>query len=180
MSFVQTISDLATRSQNIEILHNAGKEFYCCWRSDRSLHLPTCPAGVMALLRPLLLDVVPGVQQTAALALGRLADSSDSLAEAVVKENILPDVVQSVTSHNVSIPSSLWCFHVIPASEAVCLHAGPQGAGPLKCAHMGFPWLHAWGLKAFEKQAFVFSFSPLREPDWKESGFNLITVLQNV
>lgn len=61
----------------------------------------------MALLRPLLLDVVPGVQQTAALALGRLADSSDSLAEAVVKENILPDVVQSVTSHNVSIPSSL-------------------------------------------------------------------------
>uniref|UniRef100_A0A3P9IF58 Sperm associated antigen 6 n=2 Tax=Oryzias latipes TaxID=8090 RepID=A0A3P9IF58_ORYLA len=79
MQFVQTISDLAARPQNIEILHNA---------------------GVMSLLRPLLLDVVPGVQHTAALALGRLADSSNSLAEAVVKENILPDVVQSVTSHN--------------------------------------------------------------------------------
>jgi len=31
-------------------------------------------AGVMALLRPLLLDNVPSIQQSAALALGRLAN----------------------------------------------------------------------------------------------------------
>uniref|UniRef100_H2YJP6 Sperm-associated antigen 6 n=1 Tax=Ciona savignyi TaxID=51511 RepID=H2YJP6_CIOSA len=59
--FVQTIAELSTRPQNIETLQNA---------------------GVMSLLRPLLLDVVPTVQQTAALALGRLANYNDDLAEA--------------------------------------------------------------------------------------------------
>ncbi|XP_058484679.1 sperm-associated antigen 6 [Solea solea] len=79
MQFVQTIADLATRPQNIELLHNA---------------------GVMSLLRPLMLDVVPSIQQTAALALGRLADHSDDLAEAVVKEGILPQLVHSLASQN--------------------------------------------------------------------------------
>ncbi|XP_072234366.1 sperm-associated antigen 6 [Leuresthes tenuis] len=79
LQFVQTVADLASRPQNIEILQNA---------------------GVMSLLRPLMLDVVPSIQQTAALALGRLADSNDSLAEAVVKENILPQLVQSLASQN--------------------------------------------------------------------------------
>uniref|UniRef100_A0A452UD39 Sperm associated antigen 6 n=1 Tax=Ursus maritimus TaxID=29073 RepID=A0A452UD39_URSMA len=37
---------------------------------------------VMSLLRPLLLDVVPTIQQTAALALGRLANYNDDLAAA--------------------------------------------------------------------------------------------------
>ena len=46
--------------------------------------------GVMALLRPLLLDNVPSIQQSAALALGRLANYSDELAEAVVSNEILP------------------------------------------------------------------------------------------
>lgn len=57
------------------------------------------------MLRPLILDVVPGIQQTAALALGRLADHSDDLAEAVVKEGILPQLVHSLASQNVSISS---------------------------------------------------------------------------
>ncbi|XP_071341521.1 sperm-associated antigen 6 [Trachinotus anak] len=79
MQFVQTIADLATRPQNIEILQNA---------------------GVMSMLRPLMLDVVPSIQQTAALALGRLAEHSDDLAEAVVKEDILPQLVNSLASQN--------------------------------------------------------------------------------
>ncbi|XP_053714631.1 sperm-associated antigen 6-like [Synchiropus splendidus] len=79
MHFVQTIADLAVRPQNIEVLQNA---------------------GVVSLLRPLILDVVPGVQQTAALALGRLADHSDELAEAVVKGEILPQLIHSLVSHN--------------------------------------------------------------------------------
>lgn len=65
----------------------------------------------MAMLRPLLLDVVPSIQQTAALALGRLADHSDDLAEAVVKEDILPQLVHSLASQNVSIPPFfLWTY----------------------------------------------------------------------
>lgn len=60
------------------------------------------------MLRPLLLDVVPSIQQTAALALGRLADHSDDLAQAVVKEDILPQLVHSLTFQNVSI-AHLFC-----------------------------------------------------------------------
>ena len=55
----------------------------------------------MSLLRPLLLDVVPTVQQTAALALGRLANYNDDLAEAVVKGDILPQLVYSLAEQNV-------------------------------------------------------------------------------
>ncbi|XP_041823433.1 sperm-associated antigen 6 [Melanotaenia boesemani] len=79
MQFVQTVADLAIRPKNIEILHNA---------------------GVLPLLHPLLSDVVPGIQQRAALALGHLADNSGGLAEAVVKENILPQLVQSLATQN--------------------------------------------------------------------------------
>ena len=57
----------------------------------------------MALLRPLLLDVVPTIQQTAALALGRLANYNDSLAEAVVKGDILPQLVYSLSEQNVTL-----------------------------------------------------------------------------
>ncbi|XP_053119575.1 sperm-associated antigen 6 isoform X2 [Hemicordylus capensis] len=79
IQFVQTVAELATRPQNIETLQNA---------------------GVMALLRPLLLDVVPNIQQTAALALGRLANYNDDLAEAVVKGDILPQLVYSLAEQN--------------------------------------------------------------------------------
>ena len=81
--FVQTVAELASRPQNIETLQNA---------------------GVMSLLRPLLLDIVPTIQQTAALALGRLANYNDDLAEAVVKGDILPQLVYSLAEQNVSLP----------------------------------------------------------------------------
>lgn len=59
----------------------------------------------MALLRPLLLDSVPSIQQSAALALGRLANYSDELAEAVVSNEILPQLVYSLAEQNVKPPS---------------------------------------------------------------------------
>jgi len=59
INFVQTIADLASKSQNIEALN---------------------AAGVMALLKPLLLDTVPSIQQSAALAIGRLANFSEELS----------------------------------------------------------------------------------------------------
>lgn len=57
----------------------------------------------MSLLRPLLLDNVPSIQQTAALALGRLASHSEELAEAVVTQEILPQLAHSVAHQNVRI-----------------------------------------------------------------------------
>jgi 3-methyladenine DNA glycosylase AlkD len=79
VSFVQAVADGATRPQNIEVMQNA---------------------GVMQLLRPLLLDNVPSIQQSAALALGRLANYSEDLAEAVVGNEILPQLVYSLSGQN--------------------------------------------------------------------------------
>merc|ERR1719223_2523550 len=79
VSFVQAVAEAATRPQNIEVMQNA---------------------GVMQLLRPLLLDNVPSIQQSAALALGRLANYSEDLAEAVVGNEILPQLVYSLSDQN--------------------------------------------------------------------------------
>eukprot|EP00274_Cyanoptyche_gloeocystis_P004767 CAMPEP_0196659910 /NCGR_PEP_ID=MMETSP1086-20130531/37085_1 /TAXON_ID=77921 /ORGANISM="Cyanoptyche gloeocystis , Strain SAG4.97" /LENGTH=511 /DNA_ID=CAMNT_0041994059 /DNA_START=32 /DNA_END=1567 /DNA_ORIENTATION=+ len=79
VSFVQTVAELATRPQNIDTLRDC---------------------GVMALLRPLLLDNVPHVQQSAALALGRLANYHEDLADAVVSNGILPQLVYSLHEQN--------------------------------------------------------------------------------
>lgn len=95
VTFVQTVAELATRPQNIEALQSAGT----CPNSQPFL---TVVIGVMALLRPLLLDNVPSIQQSAALALGRLANYSDELAEAVVSNEILPQLVYSLSEQNVS------------------------------------------------------------------------------
>lgn len=80
VTFVQTIAELATRPQNIEALQSA---------------------GVMSLLRPLLLDNVPSISQSAALALGRLANMNEELAESVVNNEILPQLVMSLNEQNV-------------------------------------------------------------------------------
>jgi len=61
----------------------------------------------MDLLRPLLLDPVPSAQQSAALALGRLANFSDELAEAVVTGEILPQLVYALSQQNVRFNNSL-------------------------------------------------------------------------
>ena len=58
-TFAKNIADLAQRSENIHALHSA---------------------GVMSLLRPLLLDPVQSIQTSAALAIGRLANFSEEIA----------------------------------------------------------------------------------------------------
>ena len=55
----------------------------------------------MSLLRPLLQDSVPSIQQSAALALARLANYSEELAEAIVSNDILPHLVYSLREQNV-------------------------------------------------------------------------------
>jgi len=79
VKFVQTVADLATRAQHVEALQ---------------------AAGVMQLLRPLLLDNVPSIQQSAALALGRLANYNEELAAAVVEGDILSQLVYSLNEQN--------------------------------------------------------------------------------
>jgi hypothetical protein len=82
IQFVQTVAELANHAENISSLQSA---------------------GVMGLLRPLLLDNIPAIQQSAALALARLAYNSEELADAVVSNDILPHLVFSLKEQNVSI-----------------------------------------------------------------------------
>ena len=79
ITFVQSIAELATRPQNIEALHSA---------------------GVMSLLRPLLQDSVPSIQQSAASAIGRLANFSEELADSVVQNDIITQLINSLSNQN--------------------------------------------------------------------------------
>lgn len=98
VKFVGAVAEAATRPQNIEVMNNA---------------------GVMQLLRPLLLDNVPSIQQTAAIALGRLANYSEDLAEGVVGNEILPQLVYSLSEQNVSSSCLFICAFCISLSLTV-------------------------------------------------------------
>lgn len=80
-NFVQSVASLAQNPKNIEALQ---------------------AAGIMALLRPLLLDTVPSIQHNAAQALGRLAAYNGELAAAVVNGDILPQLVYSLSEQDVT------------------------------------------------------------------------------
>ena len=78
-SFNQQISGLASSQDNIECLH----------KSD-----------ALNLLKPLLLDHAPSNQQQAALSIAKLADSSEEIAESVVQNDILTQLVYSLSNSN--------------------------------------------------------------------------------
>lgn len=65
-----------------------------CW--SHSLH--SSSSGCQKLSPEL--PQVPSIQQSAALALGRLANYNDDLAEAVVGNGILPQLVYSLSEKN--------------------------------------------------------------------------------
>lgn len=58
--------------------------------------------GALLLLRPLLLDVVPSVAQTACIAIGRMASQSVEIAEEIINLEILPDIIDSIDHQSVS------------------------------------------------------------------------------
>ena len=77
--FVQAIAELDRQPQNIASLQ---------------------AADVMKLLRPLLLDNVSSIQQSAALALARLAGYSEEIAESIVSNQVLPQLIDSLSRQN--------------------------------------------------------------------------------
>jgi hypothetical protein len=60
-------------------------------------------SGVLLLLRPLLLDSVPAIQQAAANALAKLAAHDYSIAQAIVQLEILPHLLYAFADQNVRI-----------------------------------------------------------------------------
>ncbi|XP_043599003.1 sperm-associated antigen 6-like isoform X3 [Bombus pyrosoma] len=77
--FVQSIADFASKPNTIDCLE---------------------AAGVLDLLCPLLTDPVPSIQHTAAVALGKLANNSIKLAQAVVRMGILPQLLKNIDKQN--------------------------------------------------------------------------------
>lgn len=75
--FVQSVADYAGKPENIPKLMEL---------------------NVLALLRPLLLDTVPSIQQNAALSLGKLANYSQQIAEQITNVGILPEIVSALSS----------------------------------------------------------------------------------
>eukprot|EP01065_Artemidia_motanka_P005916 TRINITY_DN12875_c0_g1_i1.p1 TRINITY_DN12875_c0_g1~~TRINITY_DN12875_c0_g1_i1.p1 ORF type:complete len:549 (+),score=149.10 TRINITY_DN12875_c0_g1_i1:61-1647(+) len=77
--FVQTVADLASRPQHIPGLQQR---------------------NILLLLRPLLADPVESIQQSAALAVGRLASYSDELALECVQTGIHRQLSHTLSEHN--------------------------------------------------------------------------------
>ncbi|EFO65019.1 Axoneme central apparatus protein [Giardia lamblia P15] len=77
--FVQGLAELAQHPQNVETIKSLG--------------------GV-ALCRSLLMDNVPSIQHSAATALGRIANFSEEMAELVVANDVLPQLVFSLAERN--------------------------------------------------------------------------------
>ncbi|EAY22500.1 Armadillo/beta-catenin-like repeat family protein [Trichomonas vaginalis G3] len=76
-NFVRTVAEAASRSENVE----------------RLLKL-----RVLNILHPLLLDDVPAIQQSTALALGRLANYDENIAQQIVDDGVLVDIVNGLSS----------------------------------------------------------------------------------
>ncbi|XP_029680862.1 sperm-associated antigen 6-like isoform X1 [Formica exsecta] len=77
--FVQSVADLSSKPNNIDCLE---------------------AAGVIDLLRPLLLDAVPSIQHMAAFAFGKLANHNSRLAHAVVRRDILSQLLKNIDKQN--------------------------------------------------------------------------------
>ncbi|EZA50312.1 Sperm-associated antigen, partial [Ooceraea biroi] len=79
LSFVQSVADLSSKPNNIDCLE---------------------AAGAIDLLRPLLADAVPSVQHMAAITLGKLANHNSRLAHAVVRRDVLSQLLKNIDKQN--------------------------------------------------------------------------------
>ncbi|XP_006624170.1 sperm-associated antigen 6-like isoform X2 [Apis dorsata] len=77
--FVQSIADFASKPNTIECLE---------------------AAGVLDLLCPLLTDLVPSIQHMAAVALGKIANNNQKLAQTIVRMDILPQLLKNIAKQN--------------------------------------------------------------------------------
>ena len=76
------MADYASKAQNIEHLYDL---------------------GALKQLRTLLLDPADPIKNSAALALGRIANHSEKIANAVVEEEVLPQLIVSLAKQNVTL-----------------------------------------------------------------------------
>lgn len=80
MQFVQAVTHLATRSDNVEYLESI---------------------GILDLLCSLLWDIIPSIQQLTTIALGRLVNHHIEVARIIIQKNILPQILKKIDKQNV-------------------------------------------------------------------------------
>ncbi|XP_023226123.1 sperm-associated antigen 6-like [Centruroides sculpturatus] len=82
LQFAQSVADLASKPTANEALKTG---------------------GAVPLLCSLIFDVVPAVQRTALLALGRLSSNNIKIAEEIVKRNLLPLLIDRLRKENTNL-----------------------------------------------------------------------------
>jgi hypothetical protein len=82
LHFVQTVAEQALRDTNVDTL---------------------VQNSAILLLKPLLSDPVPSIQQSAAVAIGRLANHRSDIATEIINSGIMVQLVSSLEKQNVSL-----------------------------------------------------------------------------
>ncbi|XP_011301604.1 sperm-associated antigen 6-like [Fopius arisanus] len=111
LTFVKTISDLASRPENINALELA---------------------GVLNLLEPLLTDKNPSVQQHAVIALGRLVNFNVRLAEDVIKRNVITGLIKNIDKQNKFLKKAVLFVLRAVSKHSMEMARGVVEAGGLK------------------------------------------------
>ncbi|KAF5272806.1 hypothetical protein FQA39_LY07833 [Lamprigera yunnana] len=142
INFVQTVSDLASRTQNIEYLNQA---------------------EALDLLQPLLSDRCSQIQQCAAVAIGRLVNYDVKAAQQFLNQNCLPLLLRDIEKQNkyykkaaLFVIRSL-CAHNEEMASIVCTTGGLEAL--MLCLEDFEPMVHfqraAWAIGHIAKHSFV-------------------------
>ncbi|GLV45197.1 karyopherin alpha3 [Carabus blaptoides fortunei] len=113
MSFVQTVGEIALRPNNIELLLSV---------------------SALELLKPLLEDVCPQIQQCAAITLGRLAHHNAHVGKLVIEESVLSILFRDLKTRTKYYRKAAMfalraiCKHNAETTEAVITSAGTLDA----------------------------------------------------
>ncbi|XP_050302037.1 sperm-associated antigen 6-like [Anthonomus grandis grandis] len=95
--FAQTVSDLASRQQNVELMKSA---------------------HVLDLLKPLIIDVCPQIKQCASIALGRLVHHDPQIAEELMDVGVL-----GILLHNAGTGNKFQKTAVLFVVRSICKHS---------------------------------------------------------
>ncbi|XP_051173765.1 sperm-associated antigen 6-like isoform X5 [Leptopilina boulardi] len=79
IQFIQSVSDLAVKSYNVESL---------------------IKFGILEIISPLINDIVPTISQTALMTLGRLAGHDERIAQLILKKDVLSCIVKNFKKQN--------------------------------------------------------------------------------
>ena len=103
LQFIQKIADHANKHDNMKGLE---------------------ALGAITLVKPMLVDINPSIQQAAALALGRIASDSEEQAETLYSQGIIKEAYEAVKSSKHSYFKKTVCFLLMSVAKHSAISAG--------------------------------------------------------